>query len=1150
MTKLGLEDEFVGPGKTLLLPGENAAAQRPPLEQAAALWTAQPVDANEAKKWIHDGNAEALPAEWEKNLPPDIVETCHIIQDIARHAFEDDFKKPDTVRLAAIANRLARLFPDPDFTYRFCKKYGLRKSVQKDMPIAVMWHTALYDVNSGRVPKRHFSHLGLRLLVQNAFAAWREFSPPPKRKTQNTEYKTYLLNDALIRGDDAALANVVASCEWISNFHSDLVVTATQAKIVWGDFSKFKDNPSRHAFAALKLGFVDLVVAQKMNFTDNDWRRLQIRIFTYDGEAIRPNIELALIPESYRADVMAEVIDNQNNPNILVAQIDTLTELNGDLLFGLKYHLHAPPSWDAELAAALLVKLIKITPAFRQARLAALFMKWFGAKIIREHLEAFDPDDDVRDQIHTELALQDFLATGFKTVASLPAPKKITILRDSIAFLRDNPKHFSAKLAAELPSLIASCGISRDAILESIKIISPQYDVDPTDSALGLTWDYLHWHAKNKTDVAGYLDKLYFADQSEDGDEQQNDLPSDEELITLADKDKLSQHVRDLFILQDFERLEKLLPRLSGLSWKLLSPTGVTPQQKKILARHWRSFAESENPRSEMDMVRVIIAWGEAETVWEGIDDGMANAAQLKTACYAARLCAGSATDLAQDDSDKVVDYLLFYGQADVLWNHMDRLAPLSGTKAALVLEEHHVPFVIHDPEKIIAAGFRVFPKEYHEKLAREFYDLGFEDAVRRHWPHGEAPDWMARPGFWSNAREQDKIVANAPYDKEILGLIQPGQKVVVAIGGATESGWTVHELDRETGLVSVFYERNGETIFTEVYASAIFPMTAPFPTNVPNSPVVRHARNRLIHLQMHEKLSAELYQKWFAGAFKQGTTGDCYLLAGLIGEKLSADDFEVLIRTSVMPTNYGFEVTLPLGDPKGKKVPIFFGDLLELPNPNFGKADKFKPKLKDERSTLNLASGASQKGVRLLEVLLNKFSKGNFRNSALLLTPQERFGFEGGRIVGPLFWLLGHQRVSSLYDFDAPLDQDEIKNVLKNFHPAKQILGVGTKSHETDKTFTVGQHKLIYQHAEVVTGVAYDYRTDRIRSVTVTNPHDSAKPRVMSYADFLAAFEFVTIIHIDAFAFFPDYDADDHIDPRGALTANQVIYENDAVMG
>lgn len=272
--------------------------------------------------------------------------------------------------------------------------------------------------------------------------------------------------------------------------------------------------------------------------------------------------------------------------------------------------------------------------------------------------------------------------------------------------------------------------------------------------------------------------------------------------------------------------------------------------------------------------------------------------------------------------------------------------------------------------------------------------------------------------------------------------------------------------------------------------------------------------------------LSQDTFHEFFSpnADFAQANVGNCYLVAALHSLRLSPH-FEVLVRSAVTPvieslpdpanrgkkTNFivGFDVRIPLGDPKGKIVRVHMEDIQEdsgqqtVAHLYLGLRGPLGFRVLEAAYTL-VQHGRDDRGQ-----INRKASAGGFGGQAL----EVLVGKDGVRTKDTY---VPGQKVSFSENGDAAMCSKVI-DALNNFSHEKHFATVGTPVRDNDRrTFPVKDvnGKTVnfnYTHAYSVESVNAAAKT-----VTVVNPHDTSKPITLSYAEFLTTFASIDFVSIN----------------------------------
>ena len=275
--------------------------------------------------------------------------------------------------------------------------------------------------------------------------------------------------------------------------------------------------------------------------------------------------------------------------------------------------------------------------------------------------------------------------------------------------------------------------------------------------------------------------------------------------------------------------------------------------------------------------------------------------------------------------------------------------------------------------------------------------------------------------------------------------------------------------------------------------------------------------------------LSQEAFHEFFSpnADFAQANVGNCYLISALHSLRLSPH-FEVLVRSAVTPvienlpdpanrgkkTDFivGFDVRIPMGDPKGKIVRVHMEDIQEgggqqtVANLYLGLTGPVGFKVLEAAYTL-AQHGRDGRG----QINRKASGVGGLGSHAI----QALIGSAGGRVSD----------ISSGASLRNPFSEGSniakagpaVIDFLNNFSTDKQFATVNTPRLGNDRdTFTVKDAsgntvKMHYTHAYSIESTDPANKT-----VTVVNPHDTSKPITLKYNVFLETFSDIDIVDIN----------------------------------
>ena len=274
--------------------------------------------------------------------------------------------------------------------------------------------------------------------------------------------------------------------------------------------------------------------------------------------------------------------------------------------------------------------------------------------------------------------------------------------------------------------------------------------------------------------------------------------------------------------------------------------------------------------------------------------------------------------------------------------------------------------------------------------------------------------------------------------------------------------------------------------------------------------------------LNKHTTLTQKEFSSLFLGpdAIKQQNVGNCYFIASLNGMRESPH-FEAIIRTSMKRVVGGWEVKIPLGSPTAKPVKITPADLGPQKNPLFGKPDETGAI--DQRKLLHPVDASL--GYQILEAAFIKYKnggildrtkiEGGFGHRALLDLLGDNFSkrkiSSGDVEYNPLNTNVGYS-ISSSFDRGTPFAQAKLTEFLDDYDSAKYIATVNTPPSVVGDRgrFKVGEIEFATGHAYSIVAV------DKFRKeVAVANPWNTGEKIVLSYDEFMRAFNQVSAVRV-----------------------------------
>jgi len=352
--------------------------------------------------------------------------------------------------------------------------------------------------------------------------------------------------------------------------------------------------------------------------------------------------------------------------------------------------------------------------------------------------------------------------------------------------------------------------------------------------------------------------------------------------------------------------------------------------------------------------------------------------------------------------------------------------------------------------------------------------------------------------------------------------LVRYSKKIEVAIMGDKERVQTVLEnsFPRDAHVQGVMLERdlrNERTISEPVIKEAI------------------SKRNEILEARGLLTLSKEAFNTYFSSHefevradLQQGNVGDCYAVAAIHAFSCSPH-FEMIVRSAMVRREDGtWVVRMPLLDENSKLIEIEPAEISTQKNERFMKQKQGGESGVDTRENLHPLAG--KEGLRVLEAAFIKNKFGTV----------DRLAAEGGQGEDVLVSFGGNNFVSSsvhasAYDSEnkryvhGGLDQlgqhntPWLEETLENFDPEVHIATAGTKHFDSSSLMgalanKVGAYKGKGTMQFFVPGHAYSVAAvdKEARTVTVTNPWNTANKILLTFEQFKGTFSSLSSIRVD----------------------------------